>query len=279
MLKKLNKNTYTFILVTFLFSWILWLPFVLEYFNVITMSETVLALTPIAVMLGAFGPMIGATYVIKKQAGWSGVKKFFKEKLNLKANYKYYLMALLIPIILTVGINLLVNGFKIDELPKTLIPAEIGNLVYLFIVPYFVLMLLIGGGQEEFGWRGYLQDALEEQVGFVKSVISIGFIWAIWHLPVFAMNGDGHQYYSFFAFLIFALGLAMIVGVLYKASGKKMIIAWVFHGTSNTIIPFFPILHMENVPQPAYWIFVGVNLLIGISMVAIYNKKQKKLEQ
>lgn len=280
-MKKLNKDIYAFIIATFVFSWVLWLPFVLEYFNVIEMPESVVSLTSLAVMIGAFGPMVGAIYVVKRKNGWSGVKAFFKEKLNFKSKYRYYFLAIIIPVVLTIAVNLAVNFFGIDNLPDTLIPADIGNLVYFFIVPYFVLMLVVGGGQEEFGWRGYLQDALEDEIGFVKSVISVGIVWALWHLPVFAMTADGHQYYSFFAFLIFALGLAMIVGVLYKASGKKMVIAWVFHGASNTIIPFFPILHLQKVPQPGYWIYAGVNLIVGIIMLVIYTKKQKshKLEE
>jgi len=36
--------------------------------------------------------------------------------------------------------------------------------VWVFL-PYVLIMIFLGGGQEELGWRGYILDSLEERLG------------------------------------------------------------------------------------------------------------------
>ncbi|HSH05059.1 MAG TPA: hypothetical protein VLL52_21270, partial [Anaerolineae bacterium] len=55
----------------------------------------------------------------------------------------------------------------------------------------------------------------------------------------------------------------------YNASGQKLIVAWFYHGMANAIIPFFPIQHVADVPQPGYWLWVGLNVVVAI-VVAVW---------
>ena len=41
--------------------------------------------------------------------------------------------------------------------------------------------ILLGGGMEEGGWRGYLQPAIEQKVHIIITVIIAGLVWALWH--------------------------------------------------------------------------------------------------
>ena len=37
---------------------------------------------------------------------------------------------------------------------------------------------------EEYAWRGYLLPAFSKKLGYLKSAIIVGFVWALWHGPL-----------------------------------------------------------------------------------------------
>jgi uncharacterized protein len=72
---------------------------------------------------------------------------------------------------------------------KGLDPHYLGGIAGLSIVCYALL--------EEYGWRGYLQDALSP-VGFWKKILIISLLWYVWHLnflrPGVAVNAQLMHY-------------------------------------------------------------------------------------
>ncbi|MEV6306503.1 type II CAAX endopeptidase family protein [Actinoplanes sp. NPDC051861] len=52
---------------------------------------------------------------------------------------------------------------------------------------------LAGPVAEEFGWRGYLQPRLRQSHGRVLTTVVLATGWAIWHLPLFFLEGTGQQ--------------------------------------------------------------------------------------
>ena len=271
-----KRNVWLFFIITFAFSWLVWLPYVLSGFNVIELSETVQSMMTLAVVIGAFGPMIAALILIRVKEGKSGIKEYFRRAFNFKTKAIYYLMALLIPVIITAAAHYIVTLGAIDVLPKNLFPEELAVPVIVLVIPYFIFIMIAGGGQEEFGWRGYAQEPLQGKFGILGGSILLGAVWGLWHLPLWFMPGEGHSYYSFFAFLIYTVSTAVIIGWLYNASGKKLIIPWLIHSAGNVAVPFFPILHMEDVPQPGYWIWVSVSTFAAVCVTILYMVKIKK---
>jgi len=62
---------------------------------------------------------------------------------------------------------------------KTILSAPWMLFYYLF------WGLLSGSVSEEFGWRGYLLDKFLKKDGMVKASLIVGFVWGIWHLPLY----------------------------------------------------------------------------------------------
>lgn len=95
-------------------------------------------------------------------------------------------------------------------------------LSFLTLIPTGVIPLvlgLLGGGTlgalgEEIGWRGFLVPALASRLSFVKTSLTIGTIWALWHLPFLIYGGYQGQTPRWYSFLCFA---AMVIpsGFLY----------------------------------------------------------------
>ena len=268
-----DRNVWLFFLLTFIYSWLLWLPFVLSGFGVIQLSESIVSLVTLAVILGAFGPLFAAVILISRKGGRSGVKSFFRNAFVLHVKPIYYVLALLLPLLITAAAHYIVNFTGIDTLPPNLFPEDLAVPVIVLITPYFIFILVAGGGQEEFGWRGYAQEPLQQRFGILKSSILIGIVWGVWHLPLWFMPGEGHAYYSFFPFFIYTVSMSVVHGWLYNASGKKLVIPWIAHAMSNVSVPFFPILHLKHVPQPGYWVWVLLNVLLAIGITIWFMKK------
>ncbi|AIO19369.1 CAAX amino terminal protease self- immunity [Candidatus Izimaplasma bacterium HR1] len=272
----MNKKVIKYFIITFVWAWILWLPFVLPYFGVYEMTETLQGLIMPAIMLGAFGPLASAVILTYKDGGFKAVKAFFKRCLDFKIKPKYYIIALVLGVGLTALAYYIITFTGLDVLQDNLFPEELNIPVYLLIVPYALMILFVGGGQEEFGWRGYAQDPMQDKLGIIKGSLILGLLWGLWHGPLWLIEGEGHQYYSFLAFLIYTTSWSLIISIIYNISGKKVVIAWFMHTIANVSVPFFPILFLEDVPQPGYWVWAGCNVLAAIGIAIWFTRKQKR---
>jgi len=270
---KSDRNIWLFFLITFIFSWLLWLPFVLWGLNVIELSQPVASLMTPAVMLGAFGPMIAALALIKLKEGKGAAKKFLRNAFDFRVKQIYYILAFVLPLLATAVAHYITNFLGLDILPANLFPENLAIPVVALIIPYFLLIFIAGGGQEEFGWRGYAQEPLQQRFGILKASVLIGVVWGVWHLPLWFMPGEGHAYYSFFAFLLYTVSTSVSIGWLYNAGSRKLIIPLIIHTMGNVSVPFFPIMHMADVPQPG----VGVNAIMAILLSIWFTMKSKKL--
>jgi membrane protease YdiL (CAAX protease family) len=265
--------------ITFLWAWIIWVPFVLPSFGLYEMGDVLNGLLMPAVMLAAFGPMVSAVILTSIHGGKQGLKDFFKRAFDVKIKAKYYVAAIVFGLAITAVAHYLTNGLGIDNLPSSLVPEEIDIPFYILIIPYTLMLFVLGGGQEEFGWRGFAQEPMQERYGILLGSLIIGLFWSVWHLPLWFIEGEGHSYYSFFAFLIYATSWSVIIGIMYNLSGKKMMIAWIMHTVGNLSVPLFPVLFLEEVPQPGYWIWAGLNVIVAVLFsLWVYHKKSDQLE-
>ena len=274
-----NRDPWKFFLLTFAYSWIIWIPSVLDGIG-IDLPFNVTGYSMIVVIIGAFAPLLAAITLVARQAGWKGVKAFISQAFDFRLKPLYLVIALVLPIIIHALVHYLapVLGF---EVAKTLFPPEISVSPIILAIPYFFLMLVIGGGQEEFGWRGYAQGPLQEKIGIIPASLVIGVIWGIWHLPLWFMAGDLHSAYSFLAFVIMTTSISIIYAWLYNSSGKKLIVVMFFHAMNNTAAPLLPFLHgIEGKSENAYWVYAAVNLIFGIifAFIIINDKKRQSNE-
>ena len=276
--QKQARTPFKFLIFTFIFTWGLWLPSILAGlgFDLGIDAETYTAIT---VPIGAFAPLLVALAMVIKQQGFQGGWQFFRQAFDLKVKPIYLVAALVIPLIIHALAHYLAPllGFPVAD---TLFPASLNIPSVIIAIPYFFLMLIIGGGQEEFGWRGYAQVPLQKRMGVIPASLFIGLVWGIWHLPLWVMPGDGHSTYPFIAFLIMTTSISIVYGWLYNASHQKLATVIIFHAMNNTAAPLLPFLLLDpGTPERAYWVYAAINVLAAaIVGFVITNVKEKKLE-
>ncbi|MBA7540059.1 hypothetical protein ES705_32348 [subsurface metagenome] len=273
-----NRDPWKFFLLTFAYSWVIWIPSVLDGIG-IELPFIVTGYSIVVVIIGAFAPMMAAITLVFREEGWKGTRKFLGQALNFRIKPVYLVLALALPVLIHAIAHYLALAVGLD-VAKTLIPTEIPVAPIVLAIPTFILMLVIGGGQEEFGWRGYAQEPLQEKIGVIPASLVIGVIWGIWHLPLWFMAGDLHGAYSFLAFVMMTTSMSIVYAWLYNSSGKKLIVVIFFHAMSNTAAPLLPFLHgIEGKPESAYWIYAAVNVIFGIIFAYILIKGSKPTQR
>ena len=141
-------------------------------------------------------------------------------------------------------------------------------------------MILLGGGQEEFGWRGYALPILESKFGIWFANIILGIIHAFWHLPLWFITGTSQTYMNFGGFILLIVGYSFILSWIRKISGNRPFSGLYAHGLANAFIPLMPTLIMQkNVSQPRFWIWVSLTFIIGIIITIIRDKEGKTTYQ
>lgn len=100
----------------------------------------------------------------------------------------------------------------------------------LGFVVVFVLVALVGGGQEEFGWRGWLQPALQERWTPLGAGVAVGIVWAAWHAPLFGLYPAYERAVAMF-YVPTIVALSAIIALLWNRSRQNVVIAIAIHAS------------------------------------------------
>ncbi|MFC1651442.1 lysostaphin resistance A-like protein, partial [Candidatus Latescibacterota bacterium] len=106
---------------------------------------------------------------------------------------------------------------------------------FLAILPIiFITTIFIGGPiAEELGWRGYAQPRLQAQLGAGFAGLIIGFVWSLWHLPLFYYfpSAVGEMPVGHYIPLVSALGV--LFAWLYNRTGGSVLLCILLHAGGN----------------------------------------------
>ena len=266
----MNRNVkfpFRFFLFTFIFSWVLWTPLVLGSLGIIHVPGKLLsAVRYPVIMLGAFGPLAGAHYSLRHEKGRGSAKKYLQGFLDFRLGWKGYLLPILI-----FGGSTFVAWFIPELSGEERLPMLLPS-IWVFI-PCLIFMILAGGGQEEFGWRGYALPLLESRYGIWSANIILGVIWAFWHIPTWFITGTTQSHMNFGGFVLLMTGYSFIFSWIRKISGNRPFSGIYAHGLANAIIPLMPTFNMqESMNQPLYGIWVTLTFITGIVITALRKK-------
>jgi membrane protease YdiL (CAAX protease family) len=101
-----------------------------------------------------------------------------------------------------------------------------------YIILAFLLTFFFTGGPEEFGWRGFLQKELQKKYNPLITVLIIGFVWALWHLPLH-YNGFYPPEYTFSSHFLIIFQLTILFLWLYNKSGYSILAVIILHALNN----------------------------------------------
>lgn len=249
------KSIIKYILLTFLFSWTAW---GLQYLG----QEAVLPQwVQIFGMFGLLGPLF-AFLILKYQEGLRFIE-IMKEQFQ-KAPIWTIIFVMVSPFFLS-GISYLVyKNFENGSIEP--IGVTIGS-----FLPTALMILFIGGPIEEFGWRGFLLPQLRKRYSFIVTIILLGLIHGVWHLPLHFLNGTVQQAIPIYEFLIVTVAITVSYVFVYEFT-KSIIPFILLHWFANLSSAIFP--YYYNVEGRYALLFT--TLLLDIILVILYYKRYHK---
>ena len=202
----------SYFVLTYLISWGLWLPIVLGYEG---------ALREALFIAGIFGPALAGAAVTKLSGG--SVRAWLGRIVRFRVRGRWYLAALLIPAAL-IGVVSAVYAALGHTVDLGLLPGRAGAYAVAL-----VSTALLGGGQEEFGWRGFALPHLERVHGPVAGTLILGVLWGLWHLPIVAADPEFQHGLDLGALLpVIGMSLVSVVGYAF-------LLTWLFNRTASVV--------------------------------------------
>ncbi|MCH4827934.1 CPBP family intramembrane glutamic endopeptidase [Planococcus halocryophilus] len=250
-----------FLFCTFSITWLSWLTIIIgnRYFDALWYGEPLFWLP---MLIGGLGPAFGSYIIYRKYNKEFGKTSFFKFVFGKKINRKAWLI---FGFFITWRFLMIWIAFGINE------PIAI---LYMFLnLPLFI----IGGGLEELGWRGFLQSRLERVVSYFPSVIIVGIIWSIWHLPLWLILGTPQSAIPFELYAFLGIVLSFSFTAIYKYT-KSLLLTVLSHAWFNGCIGLAVYIGRDgylqlNLSWIVFLVFI-VELIMSATLVIAYNRKK-----
>jgi membrane protease YdiL (CAAX protease family) len=211
----------SYFLFAFGFSWLMFLPPLLTYYGILSLSSNVVRSLAIA---GLLGPILSGFIMTAVIEGRPGIGRLTRRIVRWDVGFRWYLFAIVgLP-----AVMVLATIIRPGALESLEISGQPFALAYLSA---FISMALIGGPLfEEPGWTGFAQPRLQRLHGPLVGGLILGSLWALWHLPGFLIPSqdlsDIPPRGTVLDFAVFALALI----------GLRLIIMWVVNKTRNSVL-------------------------------------------
>ena len=243
-----------FFVLAYAISWVAWLGPILE------LGEP---FGTLGYLIGGFGPALAALVIT--WLGSDSVRAWASQIIDWRVAPRWYLAALAVPLLVVAltSVGLTVVGTTVD-------PGLLPGRVSLVLVS-FVSIALIGGGNEEPGWRGLALPKLQERYAPVSATLILGVVWALWHLPLLAAGPTTFHGLAAFVELASSIGVRIlnIVGIAF-------ILTWIYNGTGSVLLAIlahtgFNTANSTLVPLPLNVISAGDSTtILVVTTVAIW---------
>jgi membrane protease YdiL (CAAX protease family) len=258
---KTRKELTQFFIITFAFSWLIWLPGVV----IPNLSIPGKALE----IIGALGPAVAALILVGRTQGKAGLKQMIANSFGAKCKWSFLVGASLLHIGLFATSRLIYSLFS-TNLPKSDMLTS-----PLLLIPIFIVMFFLGGGlNEEIGWRGYALDRIQSKYSALAASLFLGVFWIVWHLPVFFLPGTNQSMIPFWLFILSVIPLGVMMTWVYNNTNKSIFAAAFFHTIGNLSNELFRITPTESSPALTGFVILTVlYYLVTVVVVIVFGAK------
>ena len=221
-MKKYRYRPVLFFTLTYLFTWIFWIPaaFVPEDTGAVLM------------LAGLIAPAVVSTLFVMLSRS-DTLKKDLKVKLAglYKVKWTNVFLAVGVFALIVAGSILLSLAFgqKIDQFRFTedfsFTGVGIGSALFTILFASII---------EEVGWKGYCEDSIGNYMNWFNESLIFGIIWSFWHFPLLFIKGTyqaGLMVNPLYVvnFFVSGIPLGYIITWVYLASDRSILACMIFH--------------------------------------------------
>jgi membrane protease YdiL (CAAX protease family) len=188
--------------------------------------------------VGTWAPGIVAIVLSVIYGGKQHLRNLLKPLIQFQHPLKWYLYALFFGSIIS-----LISFYAYKTFSGIAIPLDpVYNLfiIILIVVPFSPLW-------EEIGWRGYALPLLQNICKPLATSLILGFLWGLWHLPMYAaLTAYGDKRMIFFLIVfVGCLPLSIIQSWIYNNTRQSLLLCVLFHAGVDASVGYF----FQNLPN------------------------------
>jgi len=220
--------------------------------------------TTLALLIGSNIPSAVAIALTAIGLGGGATRKLLGRLLIWRVGWRWYLL-LLAPTALVIGSITLVAITRGG--PTAALAMPLSNAIF------FVAFMTFPGSAtgEELGWRGFALPRLQFRHTALIASLILGSLHGLWHLPLWLRGDADHRLSVYPAFLIQAIGLAVIYTWLYNSTKGSVLLAVLFHTATNAPLTLVLLpLGIENWLLP-FWLMAGFTVVAALIVVAVFG--------
>jgi uncharacterized protein len=176
----------------------------------------------------SLGPILGvalpAFLVVAAVGGKEGVRDLARRSLRWRVGVRWYLFAFF-----SVPISVVLSASVIFGLAPLNALMNKWELLFTYVVPQLLLLIVFFIVAEEVGFMGFLQARLQESYGPLKASVIVTLPFALYHLPVLLVEGG---------LTLAQLPLTLVLlGILAISQlFGRIVIMWLYNNTSYSVL-------------------------------------------
>jgi uncharacterized protein len=215
------------------------------------------------------GVAVPAFVVTAAVAGREGVRNLLRRCLRWRIPVHWYAVAL------TPALSLLVLApLLYGQDPLT---ALVDNWPRLFtsFLPTLAVMLVLNTLPEEAGATGFLFARLQDRHGALRAALLTTLFFWLWHVPGLVRDSTTLAELGVLLalYLVGHLASRFIVGWLYNATGRSILIGAIFHATFNSTVNKTGLgVAVLDLPQGDVLVIVTGLVVLGAAMIALVTR-------
>lgn len=257
MVRESSGRVVPYFLIAFGLNWLIW-GAMLWY------QHAGPVIPQVALMLSVWGPLVAAISLTWRDEGFAGVRRLLARGLRWRVRWYWYA-------IVVVAYPLLVSGVAagvVEGITFGGVPMQIDLSLHLLLGTLFVgaLVLLF----EEYGWRGYALPRLQARLGAWRASPLIGFLWGVWHLPLWLLQPQramGGPFALAFALFVFGcIAASVLYTCVYNGTGGSLLLVALVHGVDDVLVGW---VWARDDPDKLAWMAVFLCVQAAIALLLL----------
>jgi membrane protease YdiL (CAAX protease family) len=184
--------------------------------------------------------------------GKAGLADLLGRVLAWRVGWRWFGVAVLlaagIPALVALGARAATIPIPSDVLPLGQVPVSLLIEILLFWLT------------EEAMWRGFALPRIQSWLAPGPASLVVGVLWALWHLPLFAIAGSFQAGLPLAGFFVLTVATAIILGWLYERTGGSVPVCAVYHGIVDVTFASTGVL---TAAPATFWTVVALQVAVA----------------
>lgn len=176
-----------FFVLTYALSWLVWIPLDLAHFE-IGLHAIPDGTSTLLRLFGVLMPAVAAVVLSLRAGGRRELGSMLSRLRIWRVGIRWWVVAVVVQPLVLIGSGLLANLLA----GRTAVPfVPFDSIATLVVTVVFLLVAVLG---EEIGWHGVALPALQQRSTILRASLTLGVLWAIWHVPFWLLLDSYAQY-------------------------------------------------------------------------------------